>query len=121
MMAQPFLARDLRIKPIDVFIDPPFPVERAIITHGHGDHARSGHGAVLATPDTVATTFPVVAPEGTVTPMLVSLQLVTLAVVPLNATELVPCVDPKLVPVIVTAPPTTPEVADKLVMVGPDA
>lgn len=51
---QPFLARDLRIKPIDVFIDPPFPVERAIITHGHGDHARSGHSAVLATPDTIA-------------------------------------------------------------------
>lgn len=53
-MPQQFLARDLRIKPIDVFIDPPFPVERAIITHGHGDHARSGHGAVLATPDTIA-------------------------------------------------------------------
>ena len=53
-MAQPFLDRDLRIKPIDVFIDPPQPQRRAIITHGHGDHARLGHGAVLATPDTVA-------------------------------------------------------------------
>ncbi len=25
------------------------PVERALITHGHSDHARPGHGAVLAT------------------------------------------------------------------------
>jgi putative mRNA 3-end processing factor len=50
----PFLDRDLRIRPIDVFIDPPQPQRRAIITHGHGDHARSGHGAVLATPDTIA-------------------------------------------------------------------
>src|SRR5262245_49436132 len=52
-MPQPFLDRDLRIKPIDVWIDPPEPKARAIITHGHGDHARSGHGAVLATPDTI--------------------------------------------------------------------
>lgn len=34
------------------FIDPRRPVERAVITHGHGDHARPGHGAVLATPGT---------------------------------------------------------------------
>ncbi|MEQ1768298.1 MAG: ligase-associated DNA damage response exonuclease [Devosia sp.] len=53
-MAQPFLSRDLRIDPIDVFIDPPQPKARAIITHGHADHARYGHGAVLATPDTIA-------------------------------------------------------------------
>src|SRR5436190_23621388 len=50
----PVLGRDLHIPAIDAFIDPVRPVERAIITHGHGDHARSGHGAVLATPDTVA-------------------------------------------------------------------
>ena len=35
-------------------IDPVRPVERAVITHGHGDHARPGHGAVLATPETIA-------------------------------------------------------------------
>jgi putative mRNA 3-end processing factor len=51
---QPFLDRDLRVCPIDVWIDPPEPKPRAIITHGHADHARSGHGAVLATPDTIA-------------------------------------------------------------------
>ncbi len=36
------------------FIDPSQPVERAVITHGHADHAKSGHGAVLATPETIA-------------------------------------------------------------------
>ena len=36
------------------FIDPVMPVDRAVITHGHGDHARSGHGHVLATPETLA-------------------------------------------------------------------
>ena len=38
----------------DVFIDPVRPVARALITHGHSDHARAGHGAVLATPETLA-------------------------------------------------------------------
>ena len=35
-------------------IDPTRPVDRALITHGHSDHARSGHGAVLATAETLA-------------------------------------------------------------------
>ncbi|KAB2911862.1 MAG: ligase-associated DNA damage response exonuclease [Hyphomicrobiaceae bacterium] len=35
-------------------VDPTRPVDRAIITHGHSDHARAGHGAVLATPETIA-------------------------------------------------------------------
>jgi putative mRNA 3-end processing factor len=35
--------------PGDFFIDPVRPVERAVITHGHGDHARSGHALALAT------------------------------------------------------------------------
>src|ERR1700682_4489577 len=34
-------------------IDPTRPVERALITHAHSDHARSGHGAVLATRETL--------------------------------------------------------------------
>ncbi len=34
-------------------IDPTRPVERALITHAHSDHARAGHGAVLATPETL--------------------------------------------------------------------
>ena len=35
-------------------IDPQRAVERALVTHGHADHARPGHGAVLATPETLA-------------------------------------------------------------------
>jgi len=34
-------------------IDPTRPVARALITHGHSDHARPGHGQVLATPETL--------------------------------------------------------------------
>lgn len=37
----------------DVYIDPVRPVARALITHGHADHARAGHGAVLATAETL--------------------------------------------------------------------
>lgn len=33
----------------DVYIDPTRKVERALITHGHSDHARRGHGAYLCT------------------------------------------------------------------------
>ncbi len=37
----------------EFFIDPVRPVPRALITHGHADHARAGHGAVLATAQTL--------------------------------------------------------------------
>jgi putative mRNA 3-end processing factor len=40
--------------PGDFFIDPSRPVDRALITHGHSDHARAGHTSVLATPETLA-------------------------------------------------------------------
>lgn len=39
--------------PGDFYIDPVEPVSRAVITHGHSDHARAGHGAVVATPETL--------------------------------------------------------------------
>jgi putative mRNA 3-end processing factor len=39
--------------PGDFFIDPIRPVPRALITHAHGDHARAGHGSVLATRETL--------------------------------------------------------------------
>jgi len=42
------------------------------------------------TPLAFTTTFPVVVPEGTVATILLALQLVTVAVVPLNLTVLVP-------------------------------
>jgi putative mRNA 3-end processing factor len=40
--------------PGDFYIDPVRPVARAVITHGHSDHARAGHGVVVATPATLA-------------------------------------------------------------------
>jgi putative mRNA 3-end processing factor len=46
--------RGLYCVPGDFFIDPASAVPRAVITHGHGDHARPGHGHVLATPETIA-------------------------------------------------------------------
>jgi len=39
--------------PGDFHIDPLRPVARALITHAHSDHARAGHGTVLATPETI--------------------------------------------------------------------
>lgn len=39
--------------PGDFFIDPVRPVARALITHGHADHARAGHGHVMATRETL--------------------------------------------------------------------
>ncbi len=38
----------------DAWIDPSVPVARALVTHGHADHARGGHGQVWATPETLA-------------------------------------------------------------------
>lgn len=73
---------------------------------------------LLARPPTLTTTLPVVAPLGTGTTILVALQLVGVAAVPLNVTVLLPCVEAKLDPVIVTEVPTGPEVGFKLVMVG---
>lgn len=35
-------------------MDPQRAVDRAVITHGHSDHARPGHGSVLATSETLA-------------------------------------------------------------------
>ncbi len=40
--------------PGDFYIDPVRPVDRAVITHGHSDHARSGHHVAAATPETLA-------------------------------------------------------------------
>ncbi len=40
-------------KPGGFYIDPVRPVARALITHGHSDHARPGHGHVLATEETL--------------------------------------------------------------------
>ena len=39
--------------PGDFYIDPPRPAPRALVTHAHSDHARAGHGSVLATRQTL--------------------------------------------------------------------
>ena len=45
--------KGLYCPPGDFYIDPVRPVERALITHGHADHARSGHAHVMATRETL--------------------------------------------------------------------
>ncbi|MFN3869149.1 MAG: ligase-associated DNA damage response exonuclease [Hyphomicrobiaceae bacterium] len=44
-----FTDKGLYCPAADVYIDPWRPVDRALITHGHSDHARFGHAAYLAT------------------------------------------------------------------------
>ncbi len=44
----------LQCLPGDFFIDPTRSAKRAVISHGHADHARPGNGAVLTTPGTAA-------------------------------------------------------------------
>jgi hypothetical protein len=76
---------------------------------------------LLATPPTVTTTFPVVAPAGTGITIVVAFQLLAVpAEVPLNFTVLVPCELPKFVPVMVTEVFTCPEVGFRVVMFGPN-
>lgn len=74
--------------------------------------------ALLARPFTVTARDPVVA-HGTVAVMLVLPQLVVAADVPLNVTVLVPCEEPKLVPLIVIELPTAPPAKERLRMLGP--
>jgi hypothetical protein len=73
---------------------------------------------LLATPPTVTTTFPFVAPAGTGATILVVLQLIGVAAVPLKLTVLLPWLDPKLLPATVTAAPTGAELGVRLLMLG---
>jgi len=73
---------------------------------------------LLGTPPTVTTTLPDVAAAGTGTRMLVAVQLVGVAMVPLNLTVLVPCDAPKFEPLIVTEVPVGPVVGFRLAMFG---
>ncbi len=50
---EPFL-EGIYVKPADAWVDPSQPKPRALVTHGHSDHARGGHGATWATPETLA-------------------------------------------------------------------
>jgi putative mRNA 3-end processing factor len=44
----------IHVVPADCWIDPARPVDKALVTHGHADHARGGHAQTLATPETLA-------------------------------------------------------------------
>lgn len=44
----------LYVAPADAWIDPANAVSRALVTHGHADHARGGHDETIATPETLA-------------------------------------------------------------------
>lgn len=46
--------RGIYVAPADVWVDPSEPEAKALVTHGHADHARGGHGTVWATPETLA-------------------------------------------------------------------
>jgi hypothetical protein len=73
---------------------------------------------LLATPATMTTTLPVVAPVGTVTASVVAVALVTVAAVPLKVTVFDVGVVEKFVPVMVTDAPMAPDVGERVVMVG---
>ncbi|WP_370322588.1 ligase-associated DNA damage response exonuclease [Oricola sp.] len=45
--------KGLYCPPGNFYIDPVRPVERALVTHGHADHARPGHKHVMATRETL--------------------------------------------------------------------
>jgi putative mRNA 3-end processing factor len=44
----------IHVIPADCWIDPSRQADRALITHGHADHARGGHGRTIATQATLA-------------------------------------------------------------------
>jgi hypothetical protein len=125
-----FQAVGLPVTPLNVTVPPePVPKPEPLIVIGNvtaptDDERLVMLGATVnitpleTTPEAATTTLPVVAAAGTATTMLVALQLVGVAVVPLIVTAPVPWVAPKFVPVIVTEVPTTPEVGDKLLMFG---
>jgi len=75
---------------------------------------------VLATPPAaVTTTVPVTAPTGTVAVILVALQFVMVATLPLeNVTLPVPCDGPKFAPAMTMDEPTAPVLGVRLVMLG---
>src|SRR6266567_586090 len=76
---------------------------------------------LLATPDTVTTTFPVDAAAGTATLIEPEYHLLTVAGAPLKVTVLLPCNGPKPLPATVTRVPTVPEAGVIAVIVGTDA
>src|SRR6266446_4819756 len=69
-------------------------------------------------PFTVTPNTPELALAGTTATMPVFDQFATSAVVPFKVIVLLPCAEPKFVPVIATEDPTAPELGEMLVIVG---
>jgi len=108
---------DPKLKPFTVTEVPTLP-EGGLMLVMPGPEPTTKMTPLLDSPPTVTITGPVVAPLGTGTAMLVPLQVVGIATVPLNVTTLEPRVAPKFVPVIVTNVPTFPEPGFSEVMLG---
>lgn len=76
---------------------------------------------MLARPLIVTTTFPVVAPTGTVVVIAVCDQLIGVAATPLKVIVFPAALDLKFVPEIVTLVPTGPELGDSVEITGAGA
>lgn len=57
------------VAPADCWVDPSRAVDHALVTHGHADHARGGHGTTVATPETLAIMKLRYATDGGATPV----------------------------------------------------
>jgi hypothetical protein len=86
--------------------------------HPEGSAVTVKEELYAACPPTVTENVPELAPEGTITTMPLSLQLVAVALVPFNATVLLPWLAPNPLPLISTGMPTTPLDGKMLVIVG---
>ena len=106
-----------KLEPLIVTIVPEGPEEglRLVIV---GDGVTAKVTPLLANEPTVTTILPVVAPRGATVVMLVLLQLVGAAGIPLKEIELNPWVAPKLDPLIVTSVPTGPDDGVKIEILG---
>lgn len=93
----------------------PDVIERLVIV---GVGRTEKEDPLLLTPLAFTITFPVVAPDGTVTVMLVAVQELTEAVVPLKVTEPLPCEDPKFDPATTTDAPTAPDEGVRFEILG---
>jgi hypothetical protein len=115
MVLVPFVAPKLVPLMVTTVATGPLDGEKLVIT---GGNITVNDNALLARPPTVTTTLPVVAPAGTGTTMLLADHVVGVAAMPLNVTVLVLWVEPKLLPLIVTAVATGPFDGERLVSVG---
>ena len=105
----------LKLVPLMVIVAPTAPLLGVKLVMLGEPRTVNESALVIVTPLVVTDMVPEPAPEGTVTVILVELEAVTTALMPLNATT---GDGPKFVPVIITVAPVAPLVGLKLVIVG---